>query len=166
MLNSHKSYLNVLHHLSINLRKKKKNIICGNDLDLQLKFRNIEYVDVSSCKKLRPISETYVKEVREEHQEALKKIKIGHKKITEATLDENHFLMIDLTTNTPHVVDEEWFVDVNKSTSKEIRCIGEDTLSKCMENPNKPTALSTTDRRNISRYFKGIKISSQIIKLK
>ena len=74
--------------------------------------------------------------------------------------------MIDLTTNTPHVVDEWWFVDVNESTGVEIRLIGEDTLSKCMEIPNKPTALSTTDRRNISRYVKSIKISSQIIKLK
>ena len=74
--------------------------------------------------------------------------------------------MIDLTTNTPHVVDEEWFVDVNKSTAEESRLVGEDTLSKCMENPNKPTALSTIDRRNISRYVKSIKISSQIIKLK
>ena len=52
-----------------------------NDLDLQLKFRNIEYVDVSSCKKLRSISESYVKEVREEHQEALKKASAVEKKL-------------------------------------------------------------------------------------
>ena len=44
-----------------------------NDLDLQLKFRNIEYVDVICCKKFRPISETYVKELREEHQDTLEK---------------------------------------------------------------------------------------------
>ena len=34
-----------------------------------------------------------------------------------------------------------------------------------MENPNKPMALSTIDRRN-SSYVKSIKVSSQIIKLK
>ena len=45
-----------------------------------------------------------------------KNIKKLSKKTTEATLDENHFLMIDLTTNTPHIVDEEWFVDVNESS--------------------------------------------------
>ena len=50
-------------------------------------------------------------------------------------MNENHFLMIDLTTNIPHVVNEEWFVDVNESTGEETRLIGQDTLSKCMENP-------------------------------
>ena len=37
--------------------EQKWKVNYHNDLDLQLKFRNIEYVDVSSCKKLRPISE-------------------------------------------------------------------------------------------------------------
>ena len=35
-----------------------------------------------------------------------------------------------------------------------------------MKKPNKPTSLSTTDRRNIDRYVKNIKNTSQIIKLK
>ena len=33
--------------------------------------------------------------------------------------------MIDLITNTPCVVDEEWFVDENESTGEKIRLIGE-----------------------------------------
>ena len=74
--------------------------------------------------------------------------------------------MIDLITNTPCVVDEEWFVDENESTGEKIRLIGEDTINRCMEKSNKPTSLSTTDRRNIAKCIKSIKNISQIIKLK
>ena len=41
--------------------EQKWKVNYHNDLDLQLKFRNIEYINVSSCKKSRPIFESYVK---------------------------------------------------------------------------------------------------------
>ena len=146
--------------------EKKWKVNYHNDLSLQLKFRDIEYVDVKSCKQLRNVSVKYIKELREEHQELLKKSKRFRQGNADTPLKENHFLMIDLTTQTPHVVDEEWFVDENESTGEKIRLVSEETINQCMNQPNKKLSLSTSDKRNIARYVKNLKNSSQIIKLK
>ena len=76
------------------------------------------------------------------------------------------FLMFDLSTSNPHVVDKEWFVDENISTGEKLQVITEETVNKCMYNPNKKMSLSTADKRYISRYTKQIKTGSQIINLK
>ena len=137
-----------------------------NDLNLQVKFRMIEYVDVDSCKKLRPVSEKYLKELRKERKEFQNKSGRSRRVSADDNLDENHFLMIDMTTDMRHIVDEEWFADVNESTGKTLQLVGKDTIQKTKDNPNKPMSLSTTDIRNISRYVREIKKGSQIIKIK
>lgn len=140
--------------------------VYNSDLKLQLQFRDIEYVEVKTCKVLDPVSESYLDELREEKQQSEKKRKKQRNTNQENVENENHFLMYDTAAKTAHVVDEDWFTSTNESTGNKVNIVTEDTIEKCFESPNRRFALSTTDLRQIKINVKQIQIGSQIIKLK
>lgn len=136
------------------------------DLELQRHFRDIEYVDVTSCEVLDPASQTYLDELKEDQQNSRKKSRKRQISDNEVDANQNHFLMYDSKTSTPHVVDEEWFTKIDPANDSTIYIVTKDTIDKCMSSPNQKFALSTADKRNIRNHVQDIKIGSQIIRIK
>ena len=79
---------------TINCRKKWRDEYY-KDLELQLRFRDIAYIDVPTCEYLDPASQTYIDKSKEEH--AKKRPKQQNQEEKEYTID-NHWLMFDYTT--------------------------------------------------------------------
>ena len=91
------------------------------DLDLQLRFKYIEYVDVDSANILNPVSEQYIEEeeqkMREKSEEAIP---------TDFNFD--RYLMYTSETSTPYVIEEDWFQDTNEETGETIQLVSTNTL--------------------------------------
>ena len=136
------------------------------DLELQKHFRDIEYVDISSCDALDPASVTYLDDLKEDQQNSRKKKKQRQDTDTEVDVSQNHFLMYDSKSSTAHVVDEDWFTKIDSVNNSTIYIVTKNTIDKCMSSPNQKFALSTADKRNIKNHVQDIRIGSQIIKIK
>ena len=98
-------------------------------MDLQLWLQFIEYIHIHSAESIHPVSEEYVEE-----QTAL----TGFRKKTNAAMvdDFRHFQMYESNTSTPHIVDEDWFQDINKETGVVTRKISCETIDHCKQKPN------------------------------
>ena len=74
--------------------------------------------------------------------------------------------MSEELTSTPHVIDEDWFVNVDQVNDTSYRVITEFTVEKCLDEPNRKFALSTQDKRLIKKHVNATKTSCTIVKLK
>ena len=83
------------------------------NLETQLRFRHIEFIDVSSAEVLNKISEEHI----QEEKDALNN-KRGRQNKNTNNEDHNfnHYLMYEINGDSPYVVDEEWFVDYETPT--------------------------------------------------
>ena len=130
-----------------------------NDLDLQLKFPFIEYVDVFEADMLDPVSDDYINDER-------KRIKKQRNKINERDHDFNHYLMYESKTTRPHVIDEDWFEDVHETTGNISHRVSKTTIDRCLKFPNKIWNLSTSDIRSIKQHVNNVKMGCQIHRIK
>ena len=129
------------------------------DLDLQLRLRLIEYVHIHSAKSLHPVSEEYVEE-----QTALLR---SRKKTNAAVVDDfHHFLMYESNSSMPHVVDEEWFQDIDEETGVVTRKISCETIDRCKTNPNELWRLTKNELRQIKFHVNNVKVGCQITRIK
>ena len=83
-----------LKHNRHNAEKEWRNHFYG-DLDLQLRFRDIEYVDVATCATLKPVSTEHVNELKEEQAIANEKRRTRRKNQNQNDINFNHFLMFE-----------------------------------------------------------------------
>ena len=133
------------------------------DLELQLKFKHIEYVDVDTADVLNPVSQTYIDELKEEHRRS------RSRKVRDEQSDDydyNHFLMYESLTATPHVIDEDWFTNTDDVNNTSTRVITEFTVERSVDDPNRTHALSKQDFRLIKAHVASIKKSNQIVRIK
>ena len=126
------------------------------DLDLQLRFKYIEYVNVDSADILNPVSEQHIVE---EEQELTEK----SKEAIPTDFNLNHYLMYTSETTTPYVIEDEWFQDTNEETGETIQLVSTKTLEQCQETPNKLWLLSKVDLREIKRYVNSIKVGNSLV---
>ena len=133
--------------------------IFHNDLDLQLKFRYIEYVDVATSEELDPVSEEYVASEKEKRQNRRRKQSDGNHNY-------NHYLMYESKGKSPHVIDEDWFEEIDDVTKEVTRRISEKTVERCETTPNRVWNLSTADLCLIKRHVNSIKLGSPIHRIK
>lgn len=147
--------------------EKEWKDIFYDDLETQLRFRHIEYVDVATAEVLNEVSEDHI----QEEQDALNNKK-GKRNKTTNNEDHNfnHYLMYEINGNSPHVVDEEWFVDNDGSNTseprQETRRVSAETLKKCVDLPNQMHYLSETDLRLIKKHVSTVKVGVSIKRIK
>ena len=104
------------------------------DLDLQLRFKYIEYVDVDSANILNPVSEQYIEEEELEMRE-------NSKEVIPADFNFDHYLIYTSETSTPYVIEEEWFQDTKEETGETIQLVSTNRLEQCQQTPNKQRLL-------------------------
>ena len=126
------------------------------DLDLQLWFNYIEYIDVDTANILNPLSEQQIEEEEQEMREKRKEAML-----TDFNFD--YFLMYTSETSTSIVIEEEWFQDTNKETGENIQLLSMNTLEKCKQTLNKQRLLSKTDLWKIKRYVNSIKVGNSSV---
>ena len=91
------------------------------DLDLQLRLKYIEYVDVDGANILNPVSEQHIEEEEQEMWE-------NSKEAIPADFNFDHYLMYTSETSTPYVIEEDWFQDTNEETGETIQLVSTNTL--------------------------------------
>ena len=128
-------------------------------MDLQLRLRFIEYVHIHSAESLHPVSEEHVEE-----QILLSR----SRKKTNAVLvnDFHHFLMYETNTSTSHVVDEEWFQDIDEETGVVTGKISCETIDRCKEKRNELWWLTKNEVRQIKLHVNNVKVGCQIARVK
>ena len=132
------------------------------DIALQKEFKDIEYVDVATCKAFDPASQVYLDELKEEQQRSRRRKENRALSVP----DQNHFLMYDRSKKRAHVVDEDWLVYEDPVDNTPVYMVTKATIDKCMATPNRKYALSSTDKRNIKNHVEDITIGRQIVRIK
>ena len=116
-----------------------------NDLNLQLSFRYIQYVDCLDTRNLMDVSKEYLKS-REEHKDNDYIDHHGdlHKK--------EHFVAYTFNKRSAYVIEESWFkvydADMNFLSDR----ITLSTINKCRRHPNAIFELSNEDKNRIKKH--------------
>ena len=123
------------------------------DLDLQLQFKYIEYIEVDTANILNPVSEQHIEEEEQEMRE-------NSKEAIPTDFIFDHYLIYTSETSTPYVIEEERLQDTNEETGETIQLVSTNTLEQCKQTLNKQRLLSKTDLREIKCYVNSIKVGN------
>ena len=129
-----------------------------NDLDMQLLFDKLEYVDIEEATELHQESRDYLKQ-REELKDNDYKDKFGE------VQHANHILA-HLTDGRIIVLDEDWFCQHDESNNLTNFTISKQTYNFVLRRPNQKVRLNNNDKKKIKKHVKNVKGMCEIRRIK